>query len=237
VTLPVSRKAQREQAREVQKAEKAAKSASPSGNTLLKRKRSDVNESDPKLKEFLEVMRPKSTSKTWISEDSQEQEPPRKVQALELPEAESDSEYEIVPKKAKKQATPAPTTLTAPSLAFDPVDKAEPLESGQEEPQSTQPEPVGGLQAADDDEWLRSRTSRLLDLVDPADVVTQNAPADDSKPPIPPEESAASPVDGVPAAHEDSSDKVMQDDTPQDEADPTIEAIRTSGRLFVRNLA
>jgi multiple RNA-binding domain-containing protein 1 len=220
----------------VQKAEKAAKAASPPGNSLLKRKRSDVDESDPKLKEFLEVMRPKSTSKTWDTRDSQEQdagEPPRKVQAVELPEAESDSEYEMVPKKSKKQYTPV---QTAPSLALALTDEVEPSVAEQAEPQNAQPELIDGLEATDDDEWLRSRTNRLLDLVDPTDVVAQSAPVEDTRPSIIPDEHATSAELDVPGDRESGDDKVIENDASQDKPDPTLEAIRTSSRLFVRNL-
>jgi multiple RNA-binding domain-containing protein 1 len=178
VTLPVSRKAQREQAKETQRAGKAAKATSPSGSPLLKRKRSDVDESDPKLKEFLEVMRPKSKSKTWDTEDTQAQDvqkPPRKVQAMELPEAESDNEYEMVPIKSKKKK-PTPVT-SAPPVAGVPFAVVEPFETGEAEIQGDPPQASGGLDATDDD-WLRSRTNRLLDLVDPADMAAKMVPED-----------------------------------------------------------
>ena len=170
--------------RKCRRAEKAAKATSPPGNPLLKRKRSDVDESDPKLKEFLEVMRPKSKSKTWNTEETQAQdveEPPRKVQAMELPEAESDSEYEMVPKKSKnKQLTPI---TYAPPVVVVPIAEAEPLETGEAEIQGELPQASGGLGATDDD-WLRSRTNRLLDLVDPTDIAVKTVPEESLQQPL-----------------------------------------------------
>jgi len=102
-SLPVSRKAQREQLRDAQQSEQAAKSATNPNKSTMKRKRSDVDESDTKLKEFLEVMKPKSKSKTWNTEAVDNvQEPPTKMQAIEFPEAESDGDYEVVPKKSEQ---------------------------------------------------------------------------------------------------------------------------------------
>lgn len=233
-TLPVSRKAQKEQAREVQKAEKAPKDGSPPSKSFLKRKRSDVDESDPKLKEFLEVMRPNSTLKAWTTQGSHEEEveePPKKVQ-VELPDAESDSEYEMVPRRSKKRSTPVPA---APSLSARPIEEAGPLESEHIETQSTKPEPVGRLDTTDD-QWLRSRTSRLLDLVDPTNVVGQNTAIDGFQPSTQGQEYAVSAEVDLTAEQGNSNENTLED-VPRDEVDPTSEAILSSGRLFVRNLA
>jgi multiple RNA-binding domain-containing protein 1 len=228
----------------LQRAEKAAKATSPPSNPLLKRKRSNVDESEPKLKEFLEIMRPKSKSKTWGTEDMQAQdveEPPRKVQAMELPEAESDNEYEMVPKKSKKEQSvvvskeqPIPVQI-ASSPVFVPTDAGEPSESVQTETPDAQPEPVGGVDATDDD-WLRSRTNRLLDLVDPTDAVAQKALNIGSQPSPRPKEPVAHEDVDIPVDQEIIAEEVVEEEVPSDSLDPTVEAIRASGRLFVRNL-
>jgi multiple RNA-binding domain-containing protein 1 len=221
-----------------------AKATSPSGNPLLKRKRSDVDGSDPKLKEFLEVMRPKSKSKTWDTQDTQEQdvdEPPRKVQAMELPEADSDNEYEMVPKKPKKEQSvviskeqPMPIQIASSPL-FVPTDAAEASEPGQGDDKGAQPEPVGGVDATDDD-WLRSRTNRLLDLVDPTNAVAQKAPNEGLQSPPRPEEPVAREDVSIPADQETIVKEVVEEEGPSGGPDPTVEAIQASGRLFVRNL-
>ncbi|KAF4125145.1 multiple RNA-binding domain-containing protein 1 [Geosmithia morbida] len=106
--------------------------------------------------------------------------------------------------------------------------------------------PSAPAPAATDDDWLRSRTNRLLDLMDPDDIVPQpasgNADAQTSQPP------PRSGGDG-----ESSEDKVGREtvDTSGDNApgainqgaqlgEPTghttVDAIRQTSRLFVRNL-
>lgn len=220
----------------MQRAEKATKASSPAGNPLLKRKRGDVDNSDPKLKELLETMQPKSNSNIRGStEDTQAQdidEPPRKVQAIELPGAESDNEYEIVPKKStKEQFTPV---SNATIVAVVPTAKAEPFETQKAEIQGERSQGGGGLDATDDD-WLRSRTNRLLDLVDPADIANKTLPEEGYQQPLPSEERLPSVDVDAAAEHELIARKVVEE-APSDSPDPTVEAIQISGRLFVRNL-
>lgn len=209
-------------------AEKTAGAASRLGNPSLKRKRSDADEM--KLKEFLEIMQSKSTPKTWATQDVKE--PPKKVQAIELPEAESDSEYEIVPKVSKEQVTQAkPAAFLVPSL----TDEAKSPESGQEDPQDLQADSAARLDVTDDD-WVRSRTNRLLDLMDPTDIAPPKTSDDTPNPSHLHEMSSASADVVVPVARETIAENVMEAELLLDELDPTIEAIRSSGRLFLRNL-
>jgi len=228
-TLPISRKAKREQEREttkIRRMEQEEAANAPFLNAGTKRKRSDVDESDPKLKEFLEVMQPASKPKVLAKQLEADSmiEPPTKMQAMEIPEGGSDGEYETVLKKSRKKS---PSRVTAPPMPAPIISTAE---------QSIIPgkavvDPVPPN--ATDDDWLRSRTNRLLDLMDPEDMVgggvgtltnenielVAEISADVDKPVN---------VDDVPAedAFEEEEDKL----------DPTIEAIKTNGRLFARNL-
>ncbi|PSS12723.1 hypothetical protein M430DRAFT_21794 [Amorphotheca resinae ATCC 22711] len=234
-TLPVSRKAQREQERENAKASRKERlEAAPATNLNAgqKRKRSDVDESDPKLKEFLEVMQPASKPKIWAEQtmDDLTNEPPTKIQAIEIPEAESDAEYEAVPKKLKK-------TSPEPVISADPVPVAGiadvPVES-----KPIIPEPVAP--DATDDDWLRNRTNRLLDLVDPADLpVGQETAAKEDADVVMaesisevagPNKTEQPPEVDAPKVEEEG--EAAEDEKP----DPVIEAIKSNGRLFVRNL-
>jgi multiple RNA-binding domain-containing protein 1 len=186
-------------------------------NAGTKRKRSELDESDPKLKEFMEVMQPASKPKTWNTDTMDDAEPPTKMQAIELPEAESDEEYEAVPKMLKNKS-PSPA-LQAPALV----------------PVATTPaedEPMMDLNATDDD-WLRNRTNRLLDLMGPEDV-----------PPLP---TAVPIVDSVVETNVDKdvverveenvlAKEELKEELEDEKPDPTIEAIKSNGRLFVRNL-
>lgn len=228
-TLPISRKAQREQDREKAKALKAQREERGTAskeklNAATKRKRSDVDEEDPKLKEFLEVMQPASKTKKWATEavENDMNEPASKIQAIEVPEAESDDEYESVPKK---------TTKNSPPKVAAPVPVPTPVVKNIEAPTSADDKPMIDISAVDDDDWLRSRTNRLLDLVDPDDL-----------PPKQPQESANVEVTIEPAEDEamvneeepvEGQDEVEED---EEKPDPVLEAISSNGRLFVRNL-
>jgi len=195
-------------------------------NAGQKRKRSEVDESDAKLKEFLEVMQPAAKSKAWAAQ-AEDSEPPTKIQAIEIPDGESDGEYEAIPKKLRAKSPPKPTLLPEPSPVVVLADK--PAENEELITDASRP----GLT---DDEWLRSRTDRLLDLVDPDDI----APAQEVLPkPIANvveqqliKETKESNKDELPVAEE-----VGIEEFEEEQPDPTIEAIKSSGRLFVRNLA
>jgi len=188
-------------------------------HSATKRKRSDVDAEDPKLKEFLEVMQPASKSKKWATEvvDDDTNEPPSKIQAIEIPEAESDNEYESVPKKSRKSSPPKPAApVSLPTQAV-------------EETSTAEDQPMVDISAVNttDDDWLRSRTNRLLDLMDPEDI----APAQTAN------------VEVVTAADEpiveeeepaEEQDEIVEEE--QEKPDPILEAISANGRLFVRNL-
>ncbi|KAH7319214.1 hypothetical protein BKA65DRAFT_96890 [Rhexocercosporidium sp. MPI-PUGE-AT-0058] len=223
-SLPVSRKAQREQEREnvaARKKERTDAAAAASAlNAGTKRKREVPDESDPKLKEFLDIMQPASKPKTWKAQ-TEDDEPPMKMQAIEVPEGESDGEYEAVPKKAHKKGPPLPVKpLEMPT----PVAEAEPDRMDEDAPESTAP-------AATDEDWLRSRTNRLLDLMDPDEIGIAGTGAVPTEPPAVAEiKTDETPEHGEPAAEPEHEEEV------DDQSDPTIEAIKATGRLFVRNL-
>jgi len=87
----------------------------------------------------------------------------------------------------------------------------------------------------DDDDWLRSRTSRLLDLLEPEDLPI--ASAEPLANPTEPLAHASAPPnsDAVPEL-DPEVDPANHDGECNETPDPTMEAIRTNGRLFVRNL-
>ncbi len=227
--LPKSRKAQREQERESTKTrrkEPATAGPASSLNAGTKRKRSDVDESDPKLKEFLEVMQPASKPKSLARrmEDDSAMEPPTKVQAIEITEGESDVEYEAVPKKLKKKSPPK--IAPPPTLAL--------VETVLEQPKisvETRVEPVPPT--ATDDDWLRSRTNRLLDLMDPEEVVGSGIPSESGK--LQPVVETSIDVDERVNSDEVPVEETLEEEE-EDKLDPIIEAIKANGRLFVRNL-
>jgi len=177
------------------------------------------------LKEFLELMQPASKLKTMAKsmDDDHMMEPPTKVQALEIPEGESDGEYEAVPKRSRKKSPSKVAAAAGPP----PAAIGQPMAS--EEPMV---EPIAPN--ATDDDWLRSRTNRLLDLMDPEDIVAgKNA------------ESTSQNIEPVAEIKVNVDAPVSSDDKPAEETfeneeegkpDAIIEEIKKTGRLFVRNL-
>ncbi|KAH8597506.1 hypothetical protein B0O99DRAFT_592660 [Bisporella sp. PMI_857] len=224
-TLPVSRKVKREQERENATADRKrqAEAAAAQLNAGQKRKRIELDESDEKLKEFLEVMQPASKSKAWATQIAENSEPPTKIQAIELPEADSDEEYEAVPNKSRQKSPPKVerTDTIAPPASTDVSEQTN--------------KPIGHVNASGltDDEWMRSRTNRLLDLVDPEDIKTRQG--------TPPNVAA----DVVGETMVDTSEGIKEGSPVVEEVaqiedeqlDSVIDAIKATGRLYVRNLS
>lgn len=218
---------------------KAAKEKADVNNK--KRKREDLDESDPKLKEYLDVMRPGQTPSSKL-EGIRGQ--PTEDKGLDVPvipaeEGESDDEYEQIPtRQQKRQKEDGQDAISAPPVpeAEVPIVDAPPVVA--EDAPKTLHIPDGTADATDDD-WLRSRTNRLLDLVDPDDPaafasVTAPRPAQQptaaSKPPQPPPEDV------------DMEDAPLEAEAPNEPAvegtneDDPIQQIRRTSRLYVRNL-
>ncbi|KAJ4985418.1 RNA recognition domain-containing protein [Stagonosporopsis vannaccii] len=207
----------------------------PKEDNALKRKREEA-EQDPKLKEFLEVYQPPSKTNIWTEGDAQiaagnataVEEP---LQDIVVAADESDDDYQVIAKKPKileapqettGQVEPAPVAVAATlaeAAAVEDVDAAmtDALESAAAEQPTT------------DDDWLRSRTNRLLDLVEDDDV------------PI-------APASALPKSSTDKRDSPVAAERPTEELTPAAEApaadsalsekekIRETGRLYLRNL-
>lgn len=213
-----------------------------------KRKREDLDESDPKLREFLRVMK---TGKEGVIAD--ETNPDADMTGLAtsgeplVVEGESDDEYEQIPKRKEKLRKTESSEATRDLVMNQKLPRetsdhgalpaAEEVVADDVKPQEAEklPQPEAG--AATDDDWLRSRTSRLLDLVDPDDLpqptetavegetVVQDSGDKDDTPP--------SPRDIVDEDTPEEADDKGAEGTGVDGAIATI--MRTS-RLFVRNL-
>ena len=197
-------------------------------NAGQKRKHSDVDEADPKLQEFLDVMQPASKAKTWDPQslDNAASEPPTKVQAIEIPEGESDEEYEAVPKKLDRKKSPErripADPVPAASETVGPMGEDNPIPSPPTAPDAT------------DDDWLRGRTNRLLDLVDPDDLpLNPGTSLNKNTEPVA-ESNLETPMPDNPEEPPQAGEEWegIEDEKP----DPIIEAIKSNGRLFVRNL-
>ncbi|KZL84603.1 rna recognition domain-containing protein [Colletotrichum incanum] len=208
-----------------------------------KRKREDLDESDPKLREFLQVMGP---SKNAANEMSDVMDPVAvKEQKKLLQEGESDDEYEAIPSRPEKRQmreAPKGEQRLEPTPEKDEAmpDAAPVPEFTEDVPQEQAPAAPTNAAATDDD-WLRSRTNRLLDLVDDDEVpqppVQQDggetariAPAEQQKQPAKASELPKGEAKGGSAAENapSPSEKVEEDDT--------LATIKRNARLFVRNL-
>ena len=262
--LPPSRKQQREVERQAAKDRSEALAAAPPADIpSLKRKRAIADAADPKLQEYLDVMAPVSKTKLWTTKDPLAEEPIPMVAPIDIPEDESDDEYEMVPKKARKDS-PKPETapVVAPvasvlaAAAAPAAATSQPTRHVVEEVITEDVPLVDAAETAlpvatgdDDDDWLRSRTNRMLDLVDdPNEAIAGNARIAEVAPVV------DTVMADAPAAAETSEEKAVAQavvenigtlagitihgaaGVPAPAGDDTEEQIKKSGRLFVRNL-
>ena len=189
----------------------------------------DVEE-NPKLKEYLEISR--SKRKKRHGEDIELELQNESNAADALAENHSDDEYEDVPRPVKrvKQADEPPVEnnqVDAEHVALRAPSEGEAKE--------------GPAQTSDAD-WARSRTSRLLGLLDDDEDVPRQVSNDDT--------AVSSPSDAISVPSKGKRHDVKEANSiptpPSDNADsdevasPTavtdVEKVRSTMRLFVRNL-
>ncbi len=114
----------------------------------------------------------------------------------------------------------------------------EPVQPDTQAPEDD-PARAGGQRRLDagDDEWLRMRTSRLLDLVDPSELA-ESGPAQQAA--APDQETRAQTTkadDGENRRGETSEDQQSGAPPRQDSAESTLDQIQRTRRLFIRNLS
>lgn len=212
--------------------------ANSDGKKKRKREGPADNGAKPKLQEFLEIMQPPSKSKIWENQDAAISQ----VSAQSTPKAEdpvtrgarSDEVYEQAPKRRKKERESEEKSVL-PAERPVPVDRpqmdARTVSSDRDLSQEATQEPLAESSAASDADWLRSRTSRLLGLVDDDDVQITALSGD-----APTEKKGVSEVPEL--VREGSvSDASVQTDKEVEVAGAILEKEAAgSGRLFVRNL-
>ena len=233
----------------------------PSDDTVYSRKRkpSDNLEkrTNPKLQEFLEVMQPPSKSKIWANEDAigtgANNTPV--VEAVEITHKDdvSEEDYEPVPKKRKQSPPtmsqlerdlPEQTTSRTAKTSEEPIPDTVSTNITEIKEPAERSEPTDV--ASSDADWLRSRTSRLLGLVDDDDddSITSNPTA------LGGNDLDVTAVDQK--LHEskrrtsdagNQTDEMQLQDTTENDATqknyPGVETekLLSTGRLFVRNLS
>lgn len=211
----------------------------------MKRKRDEAEglnpATDAKLQEFLEVMQPSSQAKTWsngelavTNQDS--------VPIIQAEEGESDDEFvEIITKPTKFKDVVTTDALVSMGVGTDTAMEDNSKESTEDVLIAVTKSAEGEQRAMTDEEWLRSRTSRLLDLTDDIEGHLAQLTTAAEKPPIPKITETETTSFMQTETNEDSpavTQKPHQEDgeEPKAELDAVIEEISKSGRLFLRNL-
>lgn len=200
---------------------------------------SKVESEDPKLKEFLEVMKPKTKKRAWEGDVAPETNVSHnEKQIAEVAEDASDVEYEEVPHQAKRVKHDPPTVDESNDPSRPTTAKAakaiQELESILDNDTATDTAP-----AVSDEDWARSRTSRLLGLLDEEE---EDVPSERERNRV--RVRAASASDGSeeqavkhpPEHHAPAEEPSELASIPQVSITGDAEAVRSSMRLFLRNL-
>ncbi|CAN9324431.1 unnamed protein product [Alternaria alternata] len=207
----------------------------------LKRKREEA-EQDPKLKEFLEVYQPPSKTSIWANGDTQLNDTSvapadEAVPEVAVPEDESDDEYQVISKKPKiaeepaaVAADPQPTATEASATEL----QAE-VANGGDAMEDVQGAPAVEQGPVSDADWLRSRTNRVLELVEDDEAPSNATVATVPRETAPQTHVTAAPSPGVVEAQPELQPQA--EEQPDNAAAPDEEdKIRETGRLYLRNL-
>lgn len=228
-----------------------------SNSNSSKRKEDPNGKSNAKLEEYLAVMQPPKKSKTWADDSFDTAIAPPVVPAepvendsTELPERESKR------RKIERQEQSTNITPSRPHTTHN-ADSSQDTDQTQELPDRTLVN--DGAEAASNDtpvnaehqveektdaDWLRSKTSRLLGLIDDDEQAEMSARAQERKAEsVSSDDDADGPNQNPPNAYDSKSTTQSgkpadeeEKEEPQEEVDTNIDMIRNTGRLFVRNL-
>ncbi|KAI4169046.1 MAG: hypothetical protein LQ343_005979 [Gyalolechia ehrenbergii] len=156
----------------------------------LKRKRGNglQSEDDPKLQEYLGVMQPASRSRTWANEEPAGIKPRKQDNAVNgkdetgsVIHINDETSYQEVRQKKKKsrrdskETSPRPTEVSPATLPAELVVSVPDVDD-------TSTMNISEIPPATDDDWLRSRTSRLLGLVEDDDSAAPEVAVDGVEP-------------------------------------------------------
>ncbi|KAJ5876774.1 hypothetical protein N7455_000239 [Penicillium solitum] len=215
----------------------------------LKRKRD--GEKDPKLQEYLSLMGSSSKTRTWANDDEMIKPAVDTVPVINQPAQEE--EIQELPSHRKKAKTEEPPTVAEPEQPEPMViDKSEEEEVQETPEQDNSAEPEVEAAPVSDADWLRSKTSRLLGLLDEEEqdefdqhkaaapiTTTTTVPTKAASPASSDDESPQRDEESRTAAIEKIAPNTTDVDsiTEATPEDPNIDLIRNSARLFLRNLA
>ncbi|KAI5304824.1 Multiple RNA-binding domain-containing protein 1 [Ascosphaera pollenicola] len=213
----------------------------------LKRKREDETENDPKLKEYLAAMQPAKAHKTWADDAwqstataAQQQQQQQDAEMANSGQSVEDTLTYNQKKRLKQGDDKAPHHAEEPQQEQTP-----PSEDKPDEMKMDAPAPAAEEQSKDDMDWLRSRTSRLLGLMDEDEeneaitkpqpkVQTYDSDEEDEEP------AKGAKVQQHPHVEADTSEADEEKKPAEEkrvEHDANIDQIQKTGRLFVRNLS
>ncbi|KAI5807657.1 hypothetical protein DFH27DRAFT_547203 [Peziza echinospora] len=205
----------------------------------LKRKLDEADAKDAKLQEYMEVMQPVSKAKIWSNGDLGTVDHDA-VKVIQAEEGESDDEYVEITTKKNSSKEQSAAQVPEPTIDYAMTDA--PAGNVNNEPDV--PEDASAAPVTDDD-WLRSKTSRLLDLEDNIEEhfarVTSIGQAPVRPAPRPVEVVAEDTTENIeetnPTVSEmEKTNQPAKASEEQKETDTVAEAITKSSRLFVRNL-
>ncbi|KAL4928532.1 RNA-binding ribosome biosynthesis protein MRD1 [Aspergillus undulatus] len=226
---------------DARKSGKNSKTPLPSdaAESTLKRKRDGESApQDPKTQEYLSLIQQPSKTRTWANDDQIPPPVETDSQSKEQPADDDHTQEELTyaqRKKAKLSQDSKTDSYASENVGGSPNAGEENVESApdgsdekHEEQQDQTTEPVS------DSDWLRSKTSRLLGLLDEDEQAAFTAPAPLSNDAPMADSTIDTPnVENVEKPAVDSSEKAPT----APEVDTNIENIRISARLFVRNLS
>ncbi|PKS08241.1 hypothetical protein jhhlp_005183 [Lomentospora prolificans] len=214
-----------------------------------KKRKREVDESDPMLREFIRVMRPSSKKATGIDVDMvPEIDVPTQVQ---YNAGESDDEYEEIPSKQQHPKSQALETPQSNKSSAQPVratddtkDDADMQEFDGPLEVPAEPTQPATSKDATDDEWLRSRTNRLLDLLDDDEPLPAPQPTQQTVEPVGEVDTNIADVQYQNLVSSSAEIAGVEQQVSAAEAsaqegedfNPDLETIRKTSRLFVRNL-
>ncbi|OOF97264.1 hypothetical protein ASPCADRAFT_165900 [Aspergillus carbonarius ITEM 5010] len=227
---------------------KAGKHDRPSANDAteasLKRKRDGRDApQDARLQEYLSVMQHSSKTKTWANDDDVPK-PLEKDSPPEQPAEEEEQPQELTYAQRKKAKLGDDYDQSRETHTADRQDHVSPepmvvdhTEEGNTDSPAEQDDAVAETeeQPVTDADWLRSKTSRLLGLLDEEEQAElETTQQKDTVPAevVEDEEADSREAQIVAPASTDAGKTVKEP-----EVDTNIENIRLSARLFVRNLA
>ncbi|KAG6024984.1 hypothetical protein E4U41_001636 [Claviceps citrina] len=207
-----------------------------------KRKRGEPDASDPKLREFLQVM--SSAREGAIADEtdlSVGTHQPSQAKQLAVPDNESDDEYEQVPVRKEKSRKMETHQDKSEVANRKPPMKTEGFQDGDMSLNAVEGGKVEQVDSgtidhgppatgATDDDWLRSRTNRLLDLVEPDDLASGATASQEQDIEVVGQTSHSKDV----AMPDMAEDVTTSQEMPEQDA---VQIISRTSRLFVRNLS